>query len=139
MIETIKRCSICKREDCNGTEFVVPEHSAVYGSVIPEKTVCSYFVQPENGQFFFHEVYGHGMSEKVRAFPKEAGTRWIKPDVLPEYDLLVLVKTDKGILTGAYESDAEGDHWVFGNRNIVWDDDFNLDVKVLGWRKIEEA
>jgi hypothetical protein len=67
MRETIGRCSICKREDCNGEEYTYqfvfenprkPEWDEI-------RTVCSSQVQIRKGILVYELIRGHGNIDYV--------------------------------------------------------------------------
>jgi len=56
MRETITRCSKCKREDCDGRMWLVPDGSPEVNNF----TVCTSKTEMRDGKRQHHFVMGHG-------------------------------------------------------------------------------
>jgi len=61
-IETIQRCSICKKEGCNGKEYYVPRFDVQLKSPLSTIIVCSSQIKmSEDGLPMYKEIVGHGI------------------------------------------------------------------------------
>jgi hypothetical protein len=70
MIEILKRCSICKNEQCDGREFRV--HGTYYRGfdMDIDKIVCSSQVEYlKDGTYRYKLIIGHGDWEYLPAIP----------------------------------------------------------------------
>jgi hypothetical protein len=62
--ETITRCTICKRTNCDGKEYVA-EYGQPYGGRRTSIVVCSSKTHMSDGTRYYHVVFGHGMEEDI--------------------------------------------------------------------------
>ena len=70
MIETLKRCSICKSERCDGREFRVRGIYSRGFDMEIDKVVCSSQVEYQNdGTYRYQLIIGHGDWEYFQAIP----------------------------------------------------------------------
>ena len=70
MIETTQRCSICKKDSCDGKEYIVPAHTGIYGCQEIKRVVCSSQVRKIGDKYFHHVIYGHGVDYMIEVTEK---------------------------------------------------------------------
>ncbi len=81
MIETLKRCSICKSEKCDGREFRV--HGNYYRDDIEiDMIVCSSQVKKKrDGTYRYRLIFGHGEWVDAPAIPVQEGIAMSSPSM----------------------------------------------------------
>lgn len=68
MKEKIERCSICKKQDCNGKEYIVPYWDFQLGRN-DHGIVCSSQTEMRGETRTYKVVFGHGNEKRFVAFP----------------------------------------------------------------------
>ena len=67
MKETVTRCSICKKEDCDGKEYIVDIGKNYAGIPLQPHTICTSMIQfNKKGQRrIYHVVAAHGIEYDI--------------------------------------------------------------------------
>jgi hypothetical protein len=70
-IEVVKICSICKRMDCDGKEFILPKRKSQYGDMwLDRRILCSSQIFEKGKKYFYHEIAGHGVEANIEVKPR---------------------------------------------------------------------